>query len=244
MTLRRTTALGFFAVTLSGGAVGCSAEAPASPHGESAGGSVGAAGGIGGTAAGGGAGGVAGAGAGGVAGAGAGGALPVYTVLSGDAATPGAAAPTSYVSTCAVCHGPAGEGVAFLGPELRHPPAAYSNWVVRNGRANTTMLPFASTVLSDAQLSEIQTWLGSLPKPASGEQLYLDFCANCHGPTGMGGPVISSYVTAKARADLNLLVRQGEGMDPSMRFSYMPAEDTAELSDLELEAIGTFLGAL
>ncbi len=154
-------------------------------------------------------------------------------------------APAPYGSSCASCHGKTGEGVVGLGVELRHSPSAYSTWVVRNGRVNTTMLPFATTSVSDAQLSEIQTWLNAMPKPGSGQELYLDFCGNCHGPTGMGGPVISAFVTAKVRTDLKTLVRAGQGGDdPSMLFSYMPAEDVTQLTDAELELIATFLGAL
>ena len=160
------------------------------------------------------------------------------------ATAPADGAPAVYGSSCALCHGKGAEGVAGLGPELRHAPAAYATWVVRNGRVNTTMLAFPTTTVSDAQLGEIQTWLGAMPKPVSGQELYLDFCGNCHGPTGMGGSLLATYVTAKARADLEALVRSGEGNDPSMRFSYMPAEDITQLSDAELELIATFLGAL
>ena len=106
------------------------------------------------------------------------------------------------------------------------------------------MLAFPTTSVSEVQLSEIQSWLGATPKPVSGQDLYIDFCGNCHGPTGMGGTLVTTYVIGKARADLKALVRSGEGSDPSMRFSYMPAEDVTQLGDAELELIATFLGAL
>ncbi len=163
-----------------------------------------------------------------------------------DRAVPNAAdaAPAPYASSCATCHGETGEGVAGLGLELRHSPPTYFNWVVRNGRVNTTMLAFPSTSVSDAQLGEIQSWLNAMPRPTSGQALYVDFCGNCHGPAGRGGTLLASSITGKVRADLTMLVRAGEGTDPSMRFSYMPAEDATQLSDAELDLIATFLGAL
>ena len=163
-------------------------------------------------------------------------------MLSGDAALPGAASPTAYTA-CAPCHGPVGQGVAALGPEIRHPPALYSTWVVRNGRANTGMLAFPTATLPDAQLSEIQSWLNALPKPTTGHELYVDYCGNCHGPTGEGG-ALSTGVTFKLKDALTMLVRTGQSPDPSMRFTYMPAETPTDLSDAELSLIATYLSAL
>ena len=106
------------------------------------------------------------------------------------------------------------------------------------------MLKFPSTSVSDAQLGEIQSWLNAMPKPTSGQALYADFCGNCHGPAGMGGTLLASSIVGKLRSDVTTLVRAGKGTDPSMRFSYMPAEDVTQLSDAEWELIATFLGAL
>ena len=167
-----------------------------------------------------------------------------YIILSGDSAqlsmTP---APAAYTKNCIICHANAAQGISLLAPEIRHAPAAYFNWVVRNGRTGTTMLAFPATTISDAELSEIQTWLATLPKPLPGDQLYQDFCGNCHGPTGAGGAKLVSGVRFKGTADVVKAVRDGIGADPTDFHSYMPPESVAEVSDAELGLITTYLEA-
>jgi mono/diheme cytochrome c family protein len=180
-------------------------------------------------------------GGGGSAGSNGNGYKPSFTYLTGDSAalsmTP---APAEYTKTCQVCHGSAGQGISPIGPEIRHAPPTYFNWVVRNGRAGSAMLAFPVTMIPDTTLAEIQAWLAGLPKPMTGEQLYLDFCGNCHGPMGSGGGT-GTAVQHKVKADLNMRVRMGEGTDPSMRYSYMPPESPTELTDPELELINAYL---
>jgi mono/diheme cytochrome c family protein len=166
-----------------------------------------------------------------------------YTILSGDSAqlstTP---APPAYETNCIICHANAGQGIEHLAPEIRHASAAYMSWVVRNGRPETTMLPFPATTISDADVSAIQAWLAGLPKPQSGAELYRDFCGNCHGPMGGGGSV-PVKVTGFATAALVERVRDGAGLDPSQRGMHMPYTNSADLSDAELGLIATFLGS-
>src|SRR3954469_16378862 len=92
-----------------------------------------------------------GGGGGGTAGAtGAGGGIQLtganaFTLLKGADATPGATpAPAGWMSAgCYVCHGANGEGVASIGPEIRHVPAGYGTWVVRHGRPTPSLMtPF------------------------------------------------------------------------------------------------------
>ncbi|HEX2878491.1 MAG TPA: cytochrome c, partial [Polyangiaceae bacterium] len=97
-----------------------------------------------------------------------------------------------FVAVCAPCHGSEGQG-SPLGPELQHPVADFATWVVRSGRATTSypaaMASFAPAAVSDAQLDEIWAWLDGLPKPTDGQELYEDYCANCHGSDALGGRV-------------------------------------------------------
>jgi mono/diheme cytochrome c family protein len=165
-----------------------------------------------------------------------------FIILAGDSAmlssTP---APAAY-NGCITCHANAGQGVTLLAPEIRHAPLAYFNYVTRTGRVGSAMEPFTAEKLSDADMAAIHTWLSGLPKPASGEQLYLDFCGNCHGADGTGSVVPVAARGGMKSATLQL-VRMGHGTDPSLRQGYMPPASPAELSDAELGLIADYLGA-
>ena len=217
-----TLAMGLLTVTLTGG---CSSEDPADegPKGGSAAGGAPASGGVKMT---------------GVQLAGA----AAYTILSPTDAVAGpAAAPAAY-SNCGICHGPAGGGLASLGPEIRHTPTTYSTYVIRNGRPSPSLMAaFNATVIPDAALAEIQAWLAGQPKPTTGQGLYLDYCANCHGATGGGGsvPVKAAMLPT---ATITATVRAGHGTDPAQRGTYMPAFGADMLTDAEVTLIAQFLG--
>lgn len=167
-----------------------------------------------------------------------------FIILSGPSAAVGATpAPASYTKNCINCHGNAGQGVTTLAPEIRHPPLAYFNYVTRAGRAGSLMVPFTATALSDADMAAVHAWLAGLPKPTTGDQLYLDYCGNCHGPGALGG-VIPLGVKGGNKADTMQVVRAGHGTDPSLRSEYMPAQGPEQLSDAELGMIADFLGAM
>ena len=113
-----------------------------------------------------------------------------YAVLTGDAATPAAAmAPAPYGTICNSCHQPNAQGFTSIAPEIRHTPAAYARWIVRNGRIDykgvqtgmtaypaTTTDPLKMPAVSDAELEAIITWTNALPKPTSAQGMYQDFC--------------------------------------------------------------------
>ncbi|HYJ07459.1 MAG TPA: c-type cytochrome [Polyangiaceae bacterium] len=167
-----------------------------------------------------------------------------FIILSGPSAALGATpAPASYTKNCINCHANAGQGVTGLAPEIRHAPLTYFNYVTRAGRDGSLMVPFPVSTVSDADMSAIHTWLAGLPKPTTGDQLYLDYCGNCHGPDALGS-VIPLGVRGGKKADTTQLVRMGHGTDPSIRGQYMPAQGTEQLSDAELGLIADFLGAM
>lgn len=177
---------------------------------------------------------------------------PTYFVkLSGaDAAPAPMPPPAAYMNAaCASCHGPNGEGVASIGPEIRFTPKAYAVAVVRNGRktpANVAsgMIAFPTSTVSDADLDAINTWQNSFTKPTTGQGLYLAMCGNCHGPMTPTGGSAPISIQGKSKVDVAMYVRNGNGTDLAMRTAYMPAFDTTLLSDTELGLIETFLGSM
>ncbi len=179
-----------------------------------------------------------------------------YTILTTTEAAMGATpAPAKYAAACTACHQAQAQGFAALAPETRHTPVGYAQWIVRNGRAGTSMTPFpvvapavpdpnnTNAPVSDAELTEIITWLNGLPKPLDGAGLYHDFCGNCHGPVDPIGGSVPYNIKGLATQTYTDAVRKGFGMNPAMRDEYMPAFDMIALTDAELGLIRTFLGA-
>lgn len=180
-----------------------------------------------------------------------------YVVFSGADAAPGAAAPAAWGSTgagCTACHQANGEGFTGLAPEVRHVPAEYATWVVRNGLMfggqPTGMTKFPATSadpkvipISDADLAAVIAWLNAMPRPTTGQALYKDFCGNCHGPVTPSGGAVPVSIQGKTRAEVTMKVRMGEGTDPTMRNLYMPKHSATDLTDAELGLIMDFIGA-
>jgi mono/diheme cytochrome c family protein len=178
---------------------------------------------------------------------------PLYhVVLKGADAAPGQPPPAGYTGPagCKACHGPNGEGVMSVGPEIRFTPKEYAVYAVRNGRKTpmntaSAMGAFPASSLSDADLDAINTWQNSFAKPTTGPGLYLAMCGNCHGPMTPSGGSAPVGIQGKPKADVVKYVRQGgSGMDPSMRTTYMPKYDTTLLTDGELDLIQAHLGSL
>jgi mono/diheme cytochrome c family protein len=144
-----------------------------------------------------------------------------------------------YDASCKLCHGEHGVG-SLLAYAIQHPVRDYSNWVTRNGRATTTfakpMEKFGPDKLSDAQLSLIWDYLDQPPQPTAGQALYDDYCANCHGTDGRGGP--TTRPLANEEKEVNTLVRMGHNIGKyDMRHDSMPAFTTMRISDAELKLI-------
>jgi mono/diheme cytochrome c family protein len=183
---------------------------------------------------------------------------PAYTVLSGDAATPGAAAaPAPYGTICTSCHQPNAQGFTSIAPEIRHTPAAYARWIVRQGRIDykgmpTGMTPYPPTTtdpmkmpaVTDAELDAIIAWSNGLPKPTSAAGMYQDFCGNCHGPVNPTGGAVPYKIQGLPKATVDAAVRNGFAVnDPSKRDEYMPAFDTTLLTDADLTLIRQYIGS-
>lgn len=171
----------------------------------------------------------------------AGGAPPI------DDAGPALSGPELFAASCAPCHGVEGQG-SPLGPELQHPVADYATWVARHGRATNTypvpMAAYDTTLVSVEQLGEIWLWLGSFPMPSTGQGLYEDYCANCHGADALGGRV-GKRIDDQEIQDVEEKVREGEGGNNfASTAQYMPHWSSAELSSNQLALIAEYITGL
>jgi mono/diheme cytochrome c family protein len=151
-----------------------------------------------------------------------------------------------YDLTCKLCHAEQGVG-SILGPELQHPLREYSRWVVRNGRAQTTfpkpMEKVGADVLSDAQLTLIWDYLSLMPEPTTGQALFGDYCANCHGKDAKGGPTQRNIINEVAK--ITDKVRNGSNVGQyQLRHDSMPVFPSSVIDDAELAAIHDYVDSL
>jgi hypothetical protein len=135
-----------------------------------------------------------------------------------------------------------------LGPDIQHPVEDYATWVVRNGRDGAMiylgpMLAYDEATLTDEVLSGIWTFLAEQPQPTTGEGLYMDYCAACHGDDGAGGPTARPIVNEAH--EITSLVRSGHSLGNfAERREFMPQWSTDELSDAELQLITQYVESL
>jgi mono/diheme cytochrome c family protein len=153
-----------------------------------------------------------------------------------------------FASSCAVCHGPEGQG-SVNAYELQHPNEGFATYVVRTGRPGlefpgVMMAAYSPELVTDAQLDEIWTWLDSFPQPTTGEGLYRDYCQNCHGADGMTGPA-AQELREKTAYEMIEKVREGEGgTNYALRQAYMPSFDANRLTDAEITSIAAYIQSL
>ena len=145
-----------------------------------------------------------------------------------------------YEANCKSCHGEQGVG-GPLSPAIDHPVRDYATWVVRNGRPLIAPWPkamekVADDKLSDAQLNLIWDYLDQPAQPTTGATLYGDYCANCHGADGKGGP--TTRPLAGEGKEVLKLVREGHNIGQyAMRHDSMPKFSTTRITDAELNLI-------
>ena len=151
-----------------------------------------------------------------------------------------------YEYYCSQCHGEQGVGGMYA-PEIQHPVRDYSTWVVRHGLPGVNyrkpMEAIPANVISDAVLDTIWDWLDEPPQPTTGEGLYHDYCANCHGADGKGGPTMRP-ITDELK---NLKTQVRKGSHPGafdQRHEYMPVFSTTRLTDAEVQLIYDYVDSL
>lgn len=153
-----------------------------------------------------------------------------------------------FAASCAVCHGPEGQG-SVNAYELQHPNAGFATFVVRTGRPGlefpgVMMAAYPPELVTDAQLDEIWTWLDSFPQPTTGEGIYRDYCQNCHGADATTGPA-GQELREKTALEMIEKLREGAGgTNYALRHTYMPSLDANRLTDAEISAIATYIGSL
>ncbi len=163
-----------------------------------------------------------------------------------------------YFTKCAVCHGPDGVGITtpeLAGPEIQHPVRDHTRWVVRNGLPGVgykdpmeEWYPVDQPamqdelIVSDAEMEMIFDYLDTPPQPTTGQGLYVDYCGNCHGADGKGGPTTRDVTTPAALAELVAVTRAGTHPgEQELRNEYMPAMDQTILTDAELTLISDYI---
>lgn len=151
-----------------------------------------------------------------------------------------------YEANCFSCHLPEGVG-GVLAPEIQHPVRDYSTWVVRHGLPGMGFVKPMAIVgpdkLSDADLTLIWDFLDQPPQPTTGQALYHDYCANCHGADGKGGPTMRNITNELAK--LKTQVRMGSKLGQfQLRHDFMPAFPTSRLSDSEVDLIYAYVDSL
>jgi len=123
----------------------------------------------------------------------------------------------------------------------------YSAYIVRYGLPGTgfpgPMTIIAPAKVSDADLTLIWDYLDEPAQPTTGQALYHDYCANCHGADGKGGPTGRGILNELGK--LKSQVRKGASLGQfGMRKDYMPAFTAVQISDAELNLIYTYVDAL
>ena len=150
-----------------------------------------------------------------------------------------------YDRLCVGCHGEQGAGTANGGYQLRYDDDPYSEFWTRNGRATTIyddpMPAYPVETISNQQLDEMFVYLNSAPKPTSGQGLYNQYCANCHGLDGSGGPSRKG-IRGEGETDK---VRNGDGgTNYANRTNYMTGWNTTQLTDAEVQMINAYVAGL
>jgi high-affinity iron transporter len=171
-----------------------------------------------------------------------------------------------YAQYCATCHGARGMGDGPAGKGLNPPPPALGSAevmrdvppslmyrIVSVGIAGTQMPGWAEELTADERWS-IVSWLNTLRGPdpggmATGEGVWLQRCAGCHGVAGgSNGPMsaslsrlpreFSSYAWQAERSDVQIAaaIREGVAGTP------MPA--TRDLSRAEVDGLVAWVRTL
>ena len=169
--------------------------------------------------------------------------------------------------TCTACHGPQGNSVSPMWPNIAGQSATYTvNQLkaFKDGLRSDPLMTTQATLLSDEDMRDIAVYFESLPKAAmavtdasmvaKGQALYrggdsdagVAACMACHGPTGRGNPaagypaISGQHATyaAKQLRDFAAGTRQSDGKTRVMR------DIAARLDSDDIDAISSYMQGL
>lgn len=87
------------------------------------------------------------------------------------------------------------------------------------------------------------TTLVDRPNATGGEKLYVEHCAMCHGPNGMGTGLLARRVQPALLEQRDNLAAQYVIMAARRGIGNMPAIPRGEVSDAEMKQIADYLAA-
>ena len=85
--------------------------------------------------------------------------------------------------------------------------------------------------------------LAARPNATGGEALYVEFCAMCHAPNGMGHGLLGRRIDTPDLEKRDNLPAQYVVLAARQGIGNMPAVPRGEVSDAELQAIADYLAA-
>ena len=176
---------------------------------------------------------------------------------------------TTYLSTCAGCHQPKGEGKTGLAPSLTDQDFlalvsdAFIRTTVKRGRPGTNMISFA--FLKDNQVDDIIAYLRSFQRQKSrkfdhkwkatgnrehGRQWYQSVCGQCHGVNGKGylmggsgtGIGLNGFLSVASDGYIKQVLLSGRQGTPMRAFG--GPDGLAQLSDQDMNDIIVYLRIL
>lgn len=91
---------------------------------------------------------------------------------------------------------------------------------------SATLLALAATVFCQEPAKQLKKVPIAYTNPGSGSEMFLSYCATCHGNDGKGGGPAASALK-KAPANLTLLTQKNHGKIPVLMVRNMIQGDTA-----------------
>jgi mono/diheme cytochrome c family protein len=137
-----------------------------------------------------------------------------------------------YRRNCSPCHGPSGEG--GVGPGLQRSTAGLEAQIaiITNGVRG---MPAFGPSLTEEELQAVAAFSVALQTPADvpgsaqrGAEVYEANCATCHGVDAEGGAGPNLTRTSLSAAELESIVREGQGTMPGFA-SVLAADDVASV---------------
>lgn len=109
--------------------------------------------------------------------------------------------------------------------------------------ALAALAAFGFAGVAMAQAMPKPTTLVDRPNATDGEKLYVEHCAMCHGPNGMGTGLLGRRVQPALLEERKGLAAQYVIMAARRGIGNMPAITRGEVSDADLKQIADYLAA-